>query len=54
MNSVVSGINSAATPRALCDWALTESVVQTNQRFTHDRGPVCGSGWKTYLEREGV
>ena len=54
MNSVVCGVYCEATPRALCGWALTESVVQTNQRFIYDRAPVCGSGWKTYLEREGV
>jgi len=54
MNSVVCGVYCEATPRALCGWALTESVVQTKQQFTYDHAPVCGSGWKTYLEREGV
>ena len=54
MNSVVCGVHCGATPRALCGWALTESAVQTKQRFTYDRAPVCGSGWKTYLGREGV
>ena len=54
MNFVVYGVYSEATPRALCGWALTESVVQTKQRFTDDRAPACGSRWETYLEREGV
>ena len=54
MNSVVCGVYCEATPRALCGALSRSPLSQTKQRFTYDRAPVCGSGWKTYLEREGV